>query len=253
MARKYMEKRYTKSSLRSTIPSNVRIPEPSEFYSKATPFVQRTQLFANKEASKSVEDLGIAKDENLQLEEVKFEKEEELGSPDSVLEVSNDCKPSSSKTKDAITTQKLQESPKKKLFGFASKGVLNFIRLTESEKNEDTTTTKNSNKSRIFQFNSGTKRTINFNVTSSQRCAPDDIFLPGDHESEVINNSSTMCGMKKFTSSNDGKSRSGSVSQERQSVPGISYAPGWSLKGEHLIKWQENGKTTLQVRLYCLM
>lgn len=248
-----MEKRYTKPSLRSTIPSNVRIPEPSEFYSKATPFVQRTQLFlASKEASKSDEDLGIAKDETIQKEEVKYEKEEELGSPDSVLEIGNDSKPSSSKTKDVTTTQKLQESPKKKLFGFATKGVLNFIRLTESETSE-ATTAKNSNKSRIFQFNSSPKKT-HFNVTSSPRCTPDDLFLPGNYETEVIN-SNTMCGMKKFTSSKTlvpgGMKISGPVLQERQSVPGISYAPGWSLKGEHLIKWQENGKTTLQVRLFC--
>lgn len=32
------------------------------------------------------------------------------------------------------------------------------------------------------------------------------------------------------------------------SAPGlISYAPGWSLKGEHLMKWQASGKTTVEV------
>lgn len=50
MARKYMERRLTKSH-RTTIPASFRVPEPFEFYNKGTPFVQRTLLFVADENS----------------------------------------------------------------------------------------------------------------------------------------------------------------------------------------------------------
>ncbi|CAH4016580.1 unnamed protein product [Pieris brassicae] len=50
MARKYMERRLSKSH-RTTIPTSFKVQEPFEFYNKATPFVQRTLLFVADENS----------------------------------------------------------------------------------------------------------------------------------------------------------------------------------------------------------
>ncbi|XP_063373142.1 uncharacterized protein LOC134661122 [Cydia amplana] len=50
MARKYMERRFSKSQ-RTTIPASFKVPEQCEFYNKATPFVQRTLLFVADEHS----------------------------------------------------------------------------------------------------------------------------------------------------------------------------------------------------------
>lgn len=50
MARKYMERRFSKSH-RTTIPASFKVPEQYEFYNKATPFVQRTLLFVADENS----------------------------------------------------------------------------------------------------------------------------------------------------------------------------------------------------------
>lgn len=199
MARKYMEKKQAQiaSPSRTTIPSTLRnvlrVPESKEFYEKATPFVQRTRLFLQNEQ----EDREIERDEP--------------GTPDSVLEPSESFKNPKS------------NSPKKKLFGFASgKTVLNFIRSGDSSSDQEKSPSKTS---RIFKFQSSPKK-------DQAEC------------SKGQEPSYSSCF------SEQGSDQSGCVTFERQVVPGISYAPGWSLKGEHLMKWQENGKTTLQVSFF---
>jgi hypothetical protein len=154
MARKYMERKFSKSH-RTTIPASFKIPEPYEFYNKATPFVQRTLLF--------------------------------------VADENSGPKPSSSSegqdaiTEDVKVSEEQEKSPKKSFFFSPSKSCKihgrSFFRLQTS---------------------------------------------PKKSKSEGEGN-----GPKQGPSTANGGL--------------ISYAPGWSLKGEHLMKWQASGKTTIEV------
>ncbi|CAG9575708.1 unnamed protein product [Danaus chrysippus] len=158
MARKYMERRFSKSH-RTTIPSSFKVPEPFEFYNKATPFVQRTLLFVADENSGPK---TSAVEHNTQ----------EITEQDA-------SEASTSKASD-----EQEKSPKKNSFFFSpSKSYKihgrSFFRLQTSPK----------------------KKT----------------------ENDVTTESKTAAGGL------------------------ISYAPGWSLKGEHLMKWQASGKTTIEV------
>lgn len=161
MARKYMERRFSKSQ-RTTIPASFKIPEPYEFYNKATPFVQRTLLFVADENSGP-----------------KPSGSSQADTQDAAAE-------------DAVKSSEEQEkSPKKSSFFFSpSKSCKlhgrNFFRLQTSPKKSKT---------------------------------------GGQEPSEVSPKSAGAAG----------------------SAGLISYAPGWSLKGEHLMKWQESGKTTIEV------
>lgn len=154
-----MEQRLSKSR-RSTIPTSYKVPEPFEFYNKATPFVQRTLLFVADESSGPKQN----------VEEQKSEKQESI-----------EDAPGPSKS---VDTQ--EKSPKKSSFFFSPSSCKihgRFFRLQTSPKKK---------------------------------------AEPGD------------------TASKSGAAGAGL----------ISYAPGWSLKGEHLMKWQESGKTTLEVTFY---
>lgn len=151
MARKYMERRFSKSQ-RTTIPASFKVPEPCEFYNKATPFVQRTLLFVADETTGP----KPAPDDGKAIEEVQ-DKEEA----------------STSKS-----GEEQEKSPKKSFFFSPSKNCKlhgRFFRLPTSPKK---------------------------------------------------------------SKEGDAKGGAGGL---------ISYAPGWSLKGEHLMKWQESGKTTIEV------
>lgn len=163
MARKYMERHLSKSH-RTTIPASFKVPEPYEFYNKATPFVQRTLLFVADENS---------------------------GPKPSC---STECAVEQNATEAASTSKSNEEqekSPKKGSFFFSpSKSCKihgrSFFRLQASPKKPKSEAS---------------------DVGSSKNAGPP-------------------------TSSTGGL---------------ISYAPGWSLKGEHLMKWQESGKTTIEV------
>lgn len=156
MARKYMERRFSKSH-RTTIPASFKIPEPYEFYNKATPFVQRTLLFVADENSGPKPSSSTHTDvHDVSMEEAAKPSEEQ------------------------------EKSPKKSSFFFSpSKSCKlhgrNFFRLQTSPKKSKTETSE-----------------------SPKATAAGGAGL-------------------------------------------ISYAPGWSLKGEHLMKWQESGKTTIEV------
>ncbi|CAK1548315.1 unnamed protein product [Leptosia nina] len=159
MARKYMERKLSKSH-RSTIPTSFKVPEPFEFYNKATPFVQRTLLFVA--------------DENSGPKAVHNASENDTQAPE---------EPGTSKSHD-------EKSPKKSSFFFSpSKSCKihgrSFFRLQTSPKK-----------------------------SKAEACD--------------------------VATGNRGAGAPG---------PGglISYAPGWSLKGEHLMKWQESGKTTIEI------
>ena len=157
--KKFMERRFTKSH-RTTIPTSFKIPEPYEFYNKATPFVQRTLLFVADESSGPKPSCSAP---------------ENLEAIQNVPDDPNTSKPSEAQEK----------SPKKTSFFFSpSKSCKihgrSFFRLQTSPKKKA--------------------------------------------ESDV-------------------------ASENKAGAPGslISYAPGWSLKGEHLMKWQASGKTTIEV------
>lgn len=167
MARKYMERRFSKSH-RTTIPASFKVPEPCEFYNKATPFVQRTLLFVADENSGPKPCTSVSENQDVPIEEPT---------------------PSVSKSSD-----EQEKSPKKSSFFFSpSKSCKihgrSFFRLQTSPKKPKTETTT----------------------------------------AEIANG--TPAGA---TAGNGGL---------------ISYAPGWSLKGEHLVKWQASGKTTIEVFL----
>lgn len=169
MARKYMERRFSKSN-RTTIPASFKIPEPYEFYNKATPFVQRTLLFVADENS-GPKPSGSANANELDIQDGSTEEETAA---------------STSKS-----TDEQEKSPKKSSFFFSpSKSCKihgrSFFRLQTSPKKSKAET--------------------------------------GDAVASVKGTSTTGGGGL------------------------ISYAPGWSLKGEHLMKWQESGKTTIEVR-----
>lgn len=158
-----MERRFSKSH-RTTIPTSFKVPEPCEFYNKATPFVQRTLLFVADESTgpKSLEtDNGN--------ENEKRESEETVAST-------------------SKSAEEQEKSPKKSSFFFSPskscKHGRSFFRLQTSPK-----------KSKEAEVAAGAK----------------------------------------------GAAGSGGL---------ISYAPGWSLKGEHLMKWQESGKTTIEVSAF---
>ncbi|CAG4925014.1 unnamed protein product [Colias eurytheme] len=168
MARRYMEQRLSKTH-RTTIPASFKVPEPFEFYNKATPFVQRTLLFVADENS-GPKPASVPQNGTENATHVPEIPEEIPG-----------------------TSKRLEEedkSPKKSSFFFSpSKSCKihgrSFFRLQTSPKKS--------------------------------------------------------------------KAEAGDVAQgNRGAGPAgnaglISYAPGWSLKGEHLMKWQESGKTTIEV------
>lgn len=172
MAKKDTERRPS----RIASSTSFRAPDSREFYSHATPFVQRTRLFLPSD-SKSIEN------------------EKRIDSPDSVLD-SEECG--------------MFQNEKKKKF-FPSKNVLNFLRHSDLEK---------------------------YGHSSLSRRSSDDSSQCLDEDSRLKRKNSSPKSAKK--------------SQEAE-VPGISYAPGWSLKGEHLAKWQLNGKTTVQVSICCFI
>lgn len=160
-----MERRFSKSH-RTTIPASFKVPEPCEFYNKATPFVQRTLLFVADENSGPKPCTSVSENQDVSIEEPT---------------------PSVSKSSD-----EQEKSPKKSSFFFSpSKSCKihgrSFFRLQTSPKKSKTETTT----------------------------------------TEVANG--TPAGA---VAGNGGL---------------ISYAPGWSLKGEHLMKWQASGKTTIEV------
>lgn len=148
-----MERHFSKSN-RTTIPASFKVPEPSEFYNKATPFVQRTLLFVADETTGP----KPATNENGKV----FE------------EMQDKAEASTSKS-----AEEQEKSPKKSFFFSPSKSCKlhgRFFRLPTSP--------------------------------------------------------------KKSKETGEVKGGAGGL---------ISYAPGWSLKGEHLMKWQESGKTTIEV------
>lgn len=162
MARKYMERRFSKTH-RTTIPASFKIPEPYEFYNKATPFVQRTLLFVADESTAP---------------------KPSRSAPSEISTITQDIpeEPGASKSSD-----EQEKSPKKSSFFFSpSKSCKihgrSFFRLQTSPKKKS--------------------------------------------ESEAT------------TGNKAGTPAPGGL---------ISYAPGWSLKGEHLMKWQDSGKTTIEV------
>lgn len=166
-----MERRFSKSH-RTTIPSSFKVPEPYEFYSKATPFVQRTLLFVADENSGPKPSSSATPD----LVDVQDEPTEETSSV-------------------SKATEEQEKSPKKSSFFFSpSKSCKlhgrSFFRLQTSPKKSK-------------------------------------------EAGEVASNASRAAG----PAGNGGL---------------ISYAPGWSLKGEHLMKWQASGKTTIEVILKLL-
>lgn len=167
MARKYMERRLSKSH-RTTIPASFKVPEPFEFYNKATPFVQRTLLFvADENSGPKPSSAAQNGPESVALIP---EIPEEIPGPSKSLDEED-------------------KSPKKSSFFFSpSKSCKNY--------------------GRSF-----------FRLQTSPKKAKD----AGD-----------------VGTGNRGAAAAGTGL--------ISYAPGWSLKGEHLIKWQESGKTTIEVR-----
>lgn len=170
MARKYMERRFTKSH-RTTIPATFKIPEPSEFYNKATPFVQRTLLFVADETSGPKTTSSVT---------------EQVEAPD---DVKLDEAASTSKASDA----QQEKSPKKSSFFFSPSKSCKLH-------------------GRSF-FRTSPKK------AKSEKCEPSP-----PAPSDVAPGAAT------------------------QGAGGlISYAPGWSLKGEHLMKWQASGKTTIEV------
>ncbi|VVC91793.1 unnamed protein product [Leptidea sinapis] len=120
MARKYMERRFSKSQ-RTIIPASYKVPEPFEFYNKATPFVQRTLLFVADENSGP--------------------KPSELcNGVDSPISTQNDETPSTSKS-----AEEQEKSPKKNSFFFSpSKSCKihgrSFFRLQTSPKKSKTET-----------------------------------------------------------------------------------------------------------------
>ncbi|KPJ15540.1 hypothetical protein RR48_09469 [Papilio machaon] len=169
MARKYMERRFSKPH-RTTIPSSFKVPEPYEFYNKATPFVQRTLLFVADENS-GPKASGSGSIEN------------SIDIPDTVPEETGISK----------SSDEQEKSPKKSSFFFSpSKSCKihgrSFFRLQTSPKKSKTEAT-------------------------------------GDAVARATGPGAPA--------GNGGL---------------ISYAPGWSLKGEHLMKWQASGKTTLEVK-----
>ncbi|KAJ0181099.1 hypothetical protein K1T71_003184 [Dendrolimus kikuchii] len=167
MARKYMERRFSKSN-RTTIPASFKIPEPYEFYNKATPFVQRTLLFVADENS-GPKPSGSALTNEFDIQDGATEET------------------SASTSKSADEQEK---SPKKSSFFFSpSKSCKihgrSFFRLQTSPKKS------------------------------------------------------------KAEAAGDAASVKGGLAAGGGGL--ISYAPGWSLKGEHLMKWQESGKTTIEI------
>lgn len=173
MARKYMERRFSKSR-HTTIPASFKIPQPYEFYNKATPFVQRTLLFVADENS------------GPKPSSYKGSKEELIDNE--LLDEASSAK---------MLEPEQEKSPKKSSFFFSpSKSSKlhgrSFFRLPTSPKK-----------------------------SKDNAAAAAAVAVSGEGASEGA-----------------GTSGGGSL---------ISYAPGWSLKGEHLMKWQESGKTTVEV------
>ncbi|CAG5018687.1 unnamed protein product [Parnassius apollo] len=173
MARKYMERRFSKPH-RTTIPASFKVPEPYEFYNKATPFVQRTLLFVADENSGPKASGSGATENSIDVQETATEE------------------PTISKSSD-----EQEKSPKKSSFFFSpSKSCKihgrSFFRLQTSPKKSKT---------------------------------------------EATGDAGARSAAAGATTGNGGL---------------ISYAPGWSLKGEHLMKWQASGKTTIEVMyFYC--
>lgn len=175
MARKYMERRFSKSH-RTTIPASFKIPEPYEFYNKATPFVQRTLLFVADENS-GPKPSGSGS-----------------GSGDTIDNDIQDASTAETVASTSKSSEEQEKSPKKSSFFFSpSKSCKihgrSFFRLQTSPKKSKAET------------------------------------------------SDVVTGAK----ATQGAGAGGGL---------ISYAPGWSLKGEHLMKWQESGKTTIEVKWY---
>ncbi|GBP81928.1 hypothetical protein EVAR_89036_1 [Eumeta japonica] len=177
MARKYMERRFSKSH-RTTIPASFKIPEPYEFYNKATPFVQRTLLFVADEHSGPAPRAADSVEPSPADGDVK------------------DANPSTSKPR-----EEQEKSPKKSSFFFSpSKSCKihgrSFFRLP----------------------------------TSPKKSKPEAGAAGGGDDAVAA-----------------GAGAAGGAGCNDASPGLISYAPGWSLKGEHLMKWQASGKTTIEV------
>ncbi|KAJ2946494.1 hypothetical protein O0L34_g12543 [Tuta absoluta] len=175
MARKYMERRFSKSH-RTTIPASFKVPEPHEFYNKATPFVQRTLLFVADENSGPKPSCSGATGTTVAVEPQDGSSEETA--------ISSVSKP-----------DEQEKSPKKSSFFFSPskscKHGRSFFRLPTSPKKS------------------------------------------------------------KSSAEGEGAGKSAGAAGAAGAAGGaglISYAPGWSLKGEHLMKWQASGKTTIEVR-----
>lgn len=171
MARKYMERRFSKSH-HTTIPASFKVPEPYEFYNKATPFVQRTLLFVADENS-GPKPTGSTSSEAI----------------DKDIQDASVAEAAASTSK---APEEQEKSPKKSSFFFSpSKSCKihgrSFFRLQTSPKKSKAQTS---------------------DVVTGARATA----TPGAGNGGLI-----------------------------------SYAPGWSLKGEHLMKWQESGKTTIEV------
>ncbi|CAH2068476.1 unnamed protein product, partial [Iphiclides podalirius] len=162
-----MERRFSKPH-RTTIPASFKVPEPYEFYNKATPFVQRTLLFVADESS-GPRASGSGAVEN------------PIDIPDANVDEAGASK----------SCEEQERSPKRSSFFFSpSKSCKihgrSFFRLQTSPKKSKTEPA-------------------------------------GDASPRATGTSAAGSGGL------------------------ISYAPGWSLKGEHLMKWQASGKTTIEV------
>ncbi|XP_072935940.1 uncharacterized protein [Epargyreus clarus] len=167
MARKYMERRFSKSH-RTTIPASFKVPEPYEFYNKATPFVQRTLLF--------------------------------------VADENSGPKPSGSNTEPAFEPQDAQ----------VEEAVASASKASEEQE-------KSPKKNSFF-----------FSPSKSCKIHGRSFFRLQTSPKKSKTEQNEAVGSRPATAAPGG----GGL---------ISYAPGWSLKGEHLMKWQESGKTTIEV------
>lgn len=166
-----MERRFSKSH-RTTIPASFKIPEPCEFYNKATPFVQRTLLFVADENS---------------------------GPKSSSSDVPQDI-PEDAKLDEAASTSKTSD--------------------TEQEKSPK--------KSSFF-----------FSPAKSCKLHGRSFFRTSPKKAKTEKAESVPAVSSDVAA---GGSQQGAAGL-------ISYAPGWSLKGEHLMKWQASGKTTIEVTI----
>lgn len=205
----------------SRIATSFRNSDSREFYSHATPFVQRTRLFLlsdqQNEAQYSVKAAAEPPEEDIFVEK----SIDDLDSPDSAL----DSRPTSTEENKLFQhTRPNRGSLKKKFFPITTnRTILNFLKNNETSSEGDPTSPK---KYTTHSLNRRLSEAGNSESTSSLR------------RKRYSSPSKTIKKTQELECP---------VTEDQTFVPGISYAPGWSLKGEHLAKWQENGKTTIQV------